>query len=92
MASQPAPLKSKKSVEQIDTISIIEHPDKPQYGVELDKFGAAAKTSPDEIALVKKLDRHMMPILWLMYFLNFLGMLEHRLACLRGFLTELARS
>ncbi|KAH7416813.1 putative MFS transporter [Cadophora sp. MPI-SDFR-AT-0126] len=38
----------------------------------LDRFGAWTKTDPAEIALVKKLDLHIMPILWLMYFLNFL--------------------
>ncbi|KAH8674464.1 putative MFS transporter [Tricladium varicosporioides] len=39
---------------------------------QLDRFGAYAKTDPVEIALVRKLDLYMMPILWLMYFLNFL--------------------
>ncbi|KAH8880788.1 putative MFS transporter [Thozetella sp. PMI_491] len=38
----------------------------------LDRFGAAAKVDPKEIALVKKLDTYLMPILWFMYFLNFL--------------------
>ncbi|OAL53113.1 MFS general substrate transporter [Pyrenochaeta sp. DS3sAY3a] len=38
----------------------------------VDEFGAAAKSDPREIALVKKLDWYMMPILWLMYFFNFL--------------------
>ncbi|KAK7755721.1 hypothetical protein SLS62_002333 [Diatrype stigma] len=37
-----------------------------------DRFGSFAKTDPKEIALVKKLDWYMLPILWLMYFLNFL--------------------
>ncbi|KAJ4199385.1 hypothetical protein NW767_008193 [Fusarium falciforme] len=37
-----------------------------------DKFGSHAKTDPKEIALVKKLDMYLMPILWIMYFLNFL--------------------
>ncbi|KAI6778148.1 uncharacterized protein J7T54_007194 [Emericellopsis cladophorae] len=38
----------------------------------VDQFGAHKKTDPKEIALVKKLDRYMLPILWLMYFFNFL--------------------
>ncbi|KAJ4333503.1 hypothetical protein N0V95_009405 [Ascochyta clinopodiicola] len=63
--------KTKNSTEHIDTISITEHPVKPQHE-ELDRFGASLVKSPAEIALVKKLDRWMMPILWLMYFLNFL--------------------
>ncbi|KAI1346330.1 MFS transporter-like protein [Xylaria sp. FL0043] len=37
-----------------------------------DRFGSYAKVDPKEIALVKKLDLYMMPVLWLMYFLNFL--------------------
>ncbi|KAL2831136.1 major facilitator superfamily domain-containing protein [Aspergillus cavernicola] len=40
----------------------------PQY----DKFGAADKVDPKEIALVRKIDTYMMPTLWAMYFLNFL--------------------
>ncbi|KAK5094097.1 hypothetical protein LTS08_008726 [Lithohypha guttulata] len=39
---------------------------------DLDKFGSHAKTDPAEIALVKKLDWYMMPMLWFAYFLNFL--------------------
>lgn len=58
----------KNSVEQIDAV---DHLDKPE-NVHLDKFGAALERSPEEIALVKKLDRYMLPILWVMYFLNFL--------------------
>jgi hypothetical protein len=63
--------KTKPSTEQIDTISVHEQTLKPQYE-ELDRFGAALIKSPEEVALVKKLDLYMMPILWLMYFLNFL--------------------
>ncbi|KAF3040742.1 hypothetical protein E8E12_008578 [Didymella heteroderae] len=54
--------KTKNSTEHIDTISVNDGPLKPQYE-ELDKFGAALVKSPAEVAL---------PILWLMYFLNFL--------------------
>ncbi|KAL9949168.1 hypothetical protein D7B24_008728 [Verticillium nonalfalfae] len=37
-----------------------------------DYSGAVKKTSPEEIALVRKLDWHIMPTLWSMYFLNYL--------------------
>ncbi|CAM1507733.1 Fc.00g045810.m01.CDS01 [Cosmosporella sp. VM-42] len=43
----------------------------PRYD-KVDAFGAHAKTDPKEIALVKKIDWYILPILWLMYFLNFL--------------------
>jgi hypothetical protein len=39
---------------------------------DLDYSGAHEKTDPREIALVKKLDFRIMPIMWAMYFLNFL--------------------
>ncbi|KAI0843103.1 putative MFS transporter [Hypoxylon sp. FL0890] len=39
---------------------------------QVDKFGAHAKTDPAEIKLVRKLDLYILPILWLMYFFNFL--------------------
>ncbi|KAM0323837.1 hypothetical protein ACHAQA_008415 [Verticillium albo-atrum] len=37
-----------------------------------DYSGAVKKTSAEEIALVRKLDWHIMPTLWSMYFLNYL--------------------
>lgn len=37
-----------------------------------DYSGAKAKSDPREIALVRKLDWWIMPILWLMYWLNYL--------------------
>jgi hypothetical protein len=37
-----------------------------------DYSGAYEKTDPREIALVKKLDRWIMPMLWSMYWLNYL--------------------
>ncbi|KAJ8106034.1 hypothetical protein ONZ43_g7198 [Nemania bipapillata] len=57
--------------------AVIEHcddtRDDPKRDIEQpDRFGAYAKVDPKEIALVKKLDLYMMPVLWLMYFLNFL--------------------
>ncbi|TDZ54538.1 putative transporter [Colletotrichum trifolii] len=39
---------------------------------DVDAFGAHSKTDPKEIALVKKLDIYIIPILWLMYLFNFL--------------------
>lgn len=38
----------------------------------VDYSGAHEKTDPKEIALVKKLDRWIMPMLWSMYWLNYL--------------------
>ncbi|KAH7136879.1 major facilitator superfamily transporter [Dactylonectria estremocensis] len=50
-----------------------EHPEKPVPIVEkVDYSGAHEKTDPKEIALVKKLDRWIMPMLWSMYWLNYL--------------------
>ncbi|QPC76857.1 hypothetical protein HYE68_007609 [Fusarium pseudograminearum] len=50
-----------------------EHPEKPVPTYEkTDYSGAHEKTDPKEIALVKKLDRWMMPMLWSMYWLNYL--------------------
>ncbi|KAJ2977487.1 hypothetical protein NQ176_g4345 [Zarea fungicola] len=50
-----------------------ENPQKPVPQVEkVDYSGAHEKTDPKEIALVKKLDRWIMPMLWSMYWLNYL--------------------
>ncbi|KAH8900574.1 MFS general substrate transporter [Thozetella sp. PMI_491] len=38
----------------------------------VDYSGAHKKTDPKEIALVRKLDRYIMPMLWSMYWLNYL--------------------
>lgn len=51
--------KAKNSTEHIDTVSVNDHPLKPQHE-ELDKFGASLVKSPEEVALVKKLDLYMM--------------------------------
>ncbi|KAH6972032.1 MFS transporter [Ilyonectria sp. MPI-CAGE-AT-0026] len=40
--------------------------------VAVDYSGAHEKVSPEEIRLVKKLDRRIMPTLWLMFWLNYL--------------------
>jgi hypothetical protein len=39
-----------------------------------DYSGAVKKTSPEEIALVRKLDFRIMPTLWAMYFLNYVSL------------------
>ncbi|KAF1360943.1 major facilitator superfamily transporter [Lizonia empirigonia] len=52
-------IKAKK--EHIDTISVTDHPFKPQHE-ELDRFGALLVRSPAQVALVKKLDRWMMDL------------------------------
>ncbi|KAI9035866.1 putative MFS transporter [Aspergillus affinis] len=54
-------------------IEHVEQNDEPlKSTTQYDRFGSAKKTDPKEIALVRKIDIYMMPILWLMYFLNFL--------------------
>ncbi|KAL2883326.1 hypothetical protein SGCOL_001005 [Colletotrichum sp. CLE4] len=53
----------------------VEHDEKSVKGeavVSGDYSGAQEKTDPAEIALVRKLDRKIMPILWAMYFMNYL--------------------
>lgn len=53
--------------------SVYEEVSKPTIAVEkVDYSGAHEKTDPKEIALVKKLDRWIMPMLWSMYWLNYL--------------------
>ncbi|KAK6338644.1 hypothetical protein TWF696_009455 [Orbilia brochopaga] len=46
--------------------------DVPVQSVDVDYSGAREKTDPVEIALVRKLDRWIMPMLWSMYWLNYL--------------------
>lgn len=46
--------------------------DEEGRAIPIDYSGAHAKTDPAEIALVKKLDRWIMPTLWIMYWLNYL--------------------
>jgi hypothetical protein len=59
---------AKKSAELVERVSVVDEPLKTHHGIELDKFGAAPKTDPAEIALVKKIDLYMLPILWLMWY------------------------
>ncbi|KAH7189616.1 major facilitator superfamily domain-containing protein, partial [Fusarium flagelliforme] len=54
-----------------------------------DYSGAAKKTDPEEIKLVKKLDRWIMPTLWSMYWLNYLDRNAITLARLNGFEEDL---
>jgi hypothetical protein len=61
---------TKKSAELVERVSIVDEPIKTHPGIELDKFGAAPKTDPAEIALVKKIDLYMLPILWLMWYVD----------------------
>ncbi|KAL1647643.1 hypothetical protein SLS61_007273 [Didymella pomorum] len=66
---------TEKQVERADTIFVDDdqHPQKPVPIVEkIDYSGAHEKTDPREIALVKKLDLWIMPMLFFMYFLNYL--------------------
>jgi hypothetical protein len=53
-----------------------------------DYSGATAKTDAREIALVRKLDMRIMPIMWAMYFLNYVSkrLIHLQYSCLmRGF-------
>lgn len=53
-----------------------------------DYSGATAKVDPVEIRLVRKLDFRIMPILWAMYFLNYVCISSR---CLRIDLAQLTR-
>lgn len=57
---------SPKSI--VDHIDVVEF-EKPEQ--KRDYAGAAAKTDPEEIRLVRKLDYRILPILFVMYFLNY---------------------
>ncbi|KAI8237118.1 hypothetical protein K4K54_001064 [Colletotrichum sp. SAR 10_86] len=58
----------------------------------VDYSGATAKTDPEEIKLVKKLDLWVMPTLWLMYWLNYLDRNAIALARLNGLEKQLGLS
>ncbi|KIW06366.1 uncharacterized protein PV09_02824 [Verruconis gallopava] len=55
---------------QIETV--MEKKDDVESRIGADYSGAVGKASEEEIALVRKLDYRIMPILWCMYFLNYL--------------------
>lgn len=63
-------ISEKPSVMTVEDIGNDDDLQKPQ--VKKDYSGVAEKTDPAEIALVKKLDRWIMPMLWSMYWLNYL--------------------
>ena len=55
---------------QVDDVEAFEKDSKVNLPVDgADYTGAIAKTDPEEIALVRKLDRRIMPALFCMYFL-----------------------
>lgn len=66
----------------------VEDAGKPAAPV-LDYAGAARKTNPAEIKLVRKLDFIILPTLWLMYWLNFLDRNAITVARLDGLEKEL---
>lgn len=75
---------NEKMMEETQRESHIEEV-KPQ----VDYSGSHAKTDPAEIKLVRKLDIWILPILWLMYWLNFLDRNAITIARLDGLEKEL---
>jgi hypothetical protein len=63
-------INEKPAVMMVEDIGNDDDLQKPQ--VKKDYSGVTEKTDPAEIALVKKLDRWIMPMLWSMYWLNYL--------------------
>ncbi|KAJ5019349.1 putative transporter [Colletotrichum sp. SAR 10_99] len=74
-------------MERVLTAGSLGDVDKPSQDSKVDEFGAHTKTDPKEIALVKKIDWYILPILWVMYFLNFLD----RNAMINGKLNSLSK-
>ncbi|KXH42589.1 major facilitator superfamily transporter [Colletotrichum simmondsii] len=66
--------------------------DEKRPAAPVDYSGAAAKTDPTEIKLVRKLDLWVMPTLWLMYWLNYLDRNAIALARLNGLEKQLGLS
>ncbi|KAJ0117422.1 hypothetical protein J7T55_003836 [Diaporthe amygdali] len=60
--------------------------------VRVDYSGASAKTDPAEIKLVRKLDMFIMPVVWILVFLNFFTRQSLSVARLDGFERELGIS
>lgn len=54
-------------VEDVDSLKVADEKAQGDYS------GATAKIDPAEIRLVRKLDLRIMPILWSMYFLNYVS-------------------
>ncbi|KAF2211138.1 hypothetical protein CERZMDRAFT_44163 [Cercospora zeae-maydis SCOH1-5] len=74
----PTTMEEKHGVEKNETLYQVDTNDSEKAAAEkrkalnIDYSGAHEKTDPREIALVKKLDWYIMPMLWLMYWLNYL--------------------
>lgn len=64
----PPPQGEKTHNTYIEDVHSLKPTDEKAQG---DYSGATAKTDPREIRLVRKLDIRIMPILWAMYFMNF---------------------
>jgi MFS family permease len=71
MSSYTATVRAKKDEMPIAALEEVEETLKVEPDVR-DYSGAHEKTDPREIALVRKLDWYIMPVLWLMYWLNYL--------------------
>jgi hypothetical protein len=54
-------------IEDVDPLKLADEKGQGDYS------GATAKTDPREIRLVRKLDTRIMPIMWAMYFLNYVS-------------------
>lgn len=65
---------SKPSEGHHELMNVVSYTGKENVAQEGDYSGAVKKTDPEEIALVRKLDFRIMPILWAMYFLNYVGL------------------
>jgi hypothetical protein len=69
-------------VEDVNSLKMADEKGRADYS------GATAKTDPLEIKLVRKLDMRIMPIMWAMYFLNYVSkrLIYLQYSCLmRGF-------
>ncbi|TFL04209.1 major facilitator superfamily domain-containing protein [Pterulicium gracile] len=70
--STPTRDDKKNRVGETGSDEYIEDAEKRDVNAKVDYSGAFEKTDPKEIALVKKLDWRIMPMLWSMYWLNYL--------------------
>tara|TARA_R110002060_G_scaffold73098_2_gene81865 strand:+ start:462 stop:692 length:231 start_codon:yes stop_codon:yes gene_type:complete len=66
--TKSSPDTSKMKIEQVEQQPVFED---LKAGTNRDYAGAAAKTDPAEIKLVRKLDSRILPTLFVMYFLNY---------------------
>ncbi|KAK1570108.1 major facilitator superfamily transporter [Colletotrichum navitas] len=88
--AQSAPDIEKQQALYQEHSQVLDDEKKPPTAV--DYSGAAAKTDPAEIKLVRKLDLWIMPTLWLMYWLNYLDRNAIALARLNGLEKQLGLS